>query len=168
VDRDRVTAENCENQDYSRSDIGRFKAEALADRLRSQFPGLTVEGIAADLEDLPLGFFQVQVLAGALDSRRARQALVSEIGWPLGIPVVDGGVGEGLVGRVQVFVPGETTACLECTWSSEDYRFLAAEYPCTPGAAATAPGAGRMLVYSQNAITILLSASRIRLIRFGL
>jgi hypothetical protein len=65
--------------------------------------------------------------------------LVSEIGWPLGVPVVDGGVGEGLLGRVQVFVPGAGTACLECTWGREDYRRLAAEYPCIPGAAASAP-----------------------------
>jgi hypothetical protein len=48
-------------------------------------------------------------------------------------------VGEGLVGRVQVLVPGPTTACLECTWGREDYRQLAAEYPCLPGASAQAP-----------------------------
>jgi hypothetical protein len=78
----------------------------------------------------------VDVLLGALDSRRARQVLASEMGWPLGVPVVDGGVGEGLLGRVQVFLPGPSAACLECTWGREDYRQLAAEYPCQPGAAA--------------------------------
>jgi hypothetical protein len=53
--------------------------------------------------------------------------------------VIDGGVGEGLLGRVQVFVPGESSACLECTWGDDDYRHLAAEYPCRPGAAVSAP-----------------------------
>jgi hypothetical protein len=40
---------------------------------------------------------------------------------------------------VQVFIPGPQNACLECTWSSADYRLLAAEYPCIPGARAAAP-----------------------------
>lgn len=139
VDRDRVEPRNLITQDFAPEDVGRFKAEVLAERLRQRFPTLTVEARTADLEDLPLGDFQVNVVLGALDSRRARQALASEIAWPLGVPVVDGGVGEGLRGRVQVFHPGPDRACLECGWSKEDYRHLAAEYPCLPGAAAEAP-----------------------------
>jgi hypothetical protein len=139
VDRDVVEERNCRNQGFEREDVGRPKAEFLAERLHRQFPGQRFEARAADLEDLPLGDFQVDVLLGSLDSRRARQVLVSEIAWPLGVPVVDGGVGEGLVGRVQVFLPRPGQACLECTWGQEDYRRLTAEYPCVPGGQAAAP-----------------------------
>jgi molybdopterin/thiamine biosynthesis adenylyltransferase len=139
VDRDTVEEKNLAQQDYGPQDVGRGKAEALARRLAGTFPQLRVEPFVADLEDVPLGAFRVDVLFGALDSRRARQTLISERGWPLGVPVIDGGVGEGLLGRVQVFVPGEASACLECTWGDADYRHLAAEYPCRPGAAVSTP-----------------------------
>ncbi len=139
VDRDVVEEKNLAQQDYGPRDVGRGKAEALARRLAGQFPHLRVEPFAADLEDVPLSAFRADVLLGALDSRRARQVLVSERGWPLGVPVIDGGVGEGLLGRVQVFAPADGSACLECTWGEADYRLLAAEYPCRPGAAAGAP-----------------------------
>jgi molybdopterin/thiamine biosynthesis adenylyltransferase len=139
ADRDRVEAKNLATQDFLPGDVGRFKSEALADRLSRQFPGQHFEPWKGDLEDMPLGWAAVDVLLGALDSRRARQVLVSEMAWPLGVPVVDGGVGEGLVGRVQVFQPGPAAACLECTWGREDYRRLAAEYPCLPGAAPAGP-----------------------------
>jgi molybdopterin/thiamine biosynthesis adenylyltransferase len=136
VDRDRVEAKNLATQDFRRKDVGRFKADVLAERLQAQFPQQRIEARSCDLEDLPRSEAAVDVLLGALDSRRARQMLISEMGWPLGVPVIDGGVGEGLVGRVQVFLPGPTSACLECTWGREDYRQLAAEYPCLPGASA--------------------------------
>jgi hypothetical protein len=139
VDRDRVEARNLATQDFVPADVGRPKADVLADRLRGAFPDLRVEARCCDLEELPAADAAVDVLLGGLDSRRARQVLVSEIGWPMGVPIIDGGVGEGLLGRVQVFVPGPETACLECTWGRDDYRLLAAEYPCRPGEAARAP-----------------------------
>jgi molybdopterin/thiamine biosynthesis adenylyltransferase len=139
VDRDHVEAKNLATQDFRPPDVGRPKAEVIAERLRNVFPDVEFEGTCADLEDLPLGAAEVDVILGALDSRRARQVLISEIAWPLGVPVVDGGVGEGLLGRMQVFLPGPERACLECTWGQADYRQLAAEYPCQPGEAAQAP-----------------------------
>jgi adenylyltransferase/sulfurtransferase len=139
VDRDTVEAKNLASQDFRSEDVGRPKALVLAGRLRESFPGLRVEAHCGDLEQLPREEAAVEVLLGALDSRRARQLLVSEIGWPLGVPVIDGGVGEGGLGRVQVFVPGPATACLECTWGSEDYRQLAREYPCEPGRSVRTP-----------------------------
>jgi hypothetical protein len=51
-------------------------------------------------------------------------------------------VGDPLLGRVQVFQPGPETACLECTWGQADYRLLAGEYPCVPGASAAGPPTG--------------------------
>ncbi len=139
VDRDTVEEKNLARQDYGPQDVGRGKAEALARRLAGPFPHLRVEPFAADLEDVPLSAFRADVLFGALDSRRARQLLISERGWPLGVPVIDGAVGEGLLGRVQVIRPGEANACLECGWGEADYRHLAAEYPCRPGEAVATP-----------------------------
>jgi molybdopterin/thiamine biosynthesis adenylyltransferase len=117
VDRDVVEEKNLANQDFRPCDVGKPKAVALADRLREQVPDVVVEAHHADLETLPLGLFAVDLVLGALDSRRGRQALVSEIAWPLGTPVVDGGVGEGLLGRVQVFVPGADHGCLVSVYS---------------------------------------------------
>jgi molybdopterin/thiamine biosynthesis adenylyltransferase len=163
VDRDVVETKNLRNQDYRPQDVGRSKAAVLAERIQGAFPGTTVEAHQADLETLPLGQFAVDLVCGALDSRRARQALVSDVAWPLGVPVVDGGVGEGLVGRVQVFVPGETAACLECGWGREDYRRLVEEYPCTAGAAPTAPGTAAPAV-TGAVVAGLMAAEALRLL----
>src|SRR5205814_1582034 len=93
VDRDVVEGKNLAAQDYRPEGVGRFKSDAQAERLRARFPRLTVESYPVDLEDLPLGVAAVDLILGGLDSRRARQVLVGEIAWPLGVPVVDGGVG---------------------------------------------------------------------------
>src|SRR5262245_15200047 len=79
IDRDLVETKNLANQDYRPGDVGRPKAEVLAERIRGQVPGLSVEARTGDLETLPLGFFAGDVVFGALDSRRARQALVSDV-----------------------------------------------------------------------------------------
>jgi adenylyltransferase/sulfurtransferase len=163
VDRDVVEAKNLANQDFRPSDVGKPKSQALAERLREQVTGVTVEAYHSDLEDLPLGVFAVDVILGALDSRRARHALVSEIAWPLGIPVVDGGVGEGLLGRVQVFVPGPDHACLECGWGEADYRKVAQEYPCVPGGAASGP-ATLAPAFSGSVVAGLMAAEAVRLL----
>jgi molybdopterin/thiamine biosynthesis adenylyltransferase len=163
VDRDCVAETNLANQDFRPCDVGKPKAEALAQRLREQHPGVTVEAYHADLEDLPLGVFAVEVVLGALDSRRGRQALVSEIAWPQGIPVVDGGVGEGLLGRVQVFVPGDASACLECGWGNEDYRKAVEEYPCIPGETASGP-ATLAPAFAGSVVAGLMAAEAVRIL----
>ena len=163
LDRDRVEAKNLHTQDYRPEDVGRFKAEALAERLRPRFPDVRIESITADLEDVPLGRFAVDLILGALDSRRSRQLLISEIAWPLGVPVVDGGVGEGWRGRVQTIVPAPDSACLECTWGREDYRQLTVEYPCIPDGAATAP-ATVSPAFAGAAVASVMTAEAIRCI----
>jgi len=142
VDRDRVEPKNLAAQDYRPEDVGQLKAEVQARRLHERFPDRAVEAWPVDLEDLPAGVACVDVVLGALDSRRARQVLVSELAWPLGVPTIDGGVGDGHIGRVQVFLPGTGAACLECTWGAADYRLAAAEYPCQPGASAQSAPTG--------------------------
>jgi molybdopterin/thiamine biosynthesis adenylyltransferase len=145
VDRDGVESANLATQGYLASEVGQPKAHVLGTRIQQNFPFVKVESYASDLEDLPLGVFHdVDLVIGALDSRRARQALATEIAWPLGLTVLDGavGVGAGLVGRVQVLKPESDSACLECSFSQEDYRLLAAEYPCNTDSMTTAPPSG--------------------------
>jgi molybdopterin/thiamine biosynthesis adenylyltransferase len=163
VDRDVVEAKNLTNQDFRRPDVGRPKAEVLAERLREGQHDATVEAVVGDLDQLPLGLFDVDLICGGLDSQRARQTLVSEIAWPLGKPVVDGGVGEGWLGRVQVFVPGTATACLECGWGSADYQRLVEEYPCHPGETFHAP-ATQSPAFSGAVVAGLMAAEGVRLL----
>src|SRR5262249_44930017 len=154
---------NLANQDYRPGDVGRPKAEVLAERIRGQVPGLSVEARTGDLETLPLGFFAGDVVFGALDSRRARQALVSDVAWPLRVPGVAGGGGGGLVGRVRVCGPGAALACLEWGWGREDYRRLAEEYPCTAGAAPSAPSTAAPAV-TGAVVAGLMAAEGLRLL----
>lgn len=144
VDRDLVEPHNVDNQFYSRHDVQRSKVEATADRIAEHFPSLNIERHATDLELLPWeAFAGVDLILAGLDGRRPRQ-LLAEKAAALGVPYIDGAVGEPMLVRVQVFVPGG--ACLECGWGPSDYRQLAAEYPCRPrpqSASATATETGR-------------------------
>jgi molybdopterin/thiamine biosynthesis adenylyltransferase len=163
IDRDRVEEKNLAAQDYRPADVGRFKADVHAERLRELFPGCRAESYPVDLEDLPAGLAEVDLVLGALDSRRARQVLAGDLAWPLGVPVIDGGVGDGGLGRVQVFVPGAGTACLECTWGSADYRLASAEYPCVPGGQAAAAPTGAP-AYLGSFTASLMATEAVRLL----
>jgi hypothetical protein len=137
VDRGTVEIRNTANQFYGPDCEGQAKVAATADRIQRLAPTLTVEQRVADLEDLPWGdFADVDVALAGLDSLGARQVLSEKL-FPLGIPLIDGAVGDPLLVRVQVLLPGH--ACLECSWGEEHYRQLATEYPCSPGKPAQAP-----------------------------
>jgi molybdopterin/thiamine biosynthesis adenylyltransferase len=164
VDRDGVETKNLATQDYRPWEVGQHKAHVLGRRIREDCPGVKVETYAADLEDLPIGLLHdLDMVVGALDSRRGRQALSLEMAWPQGIPIIDGGVGvaDGLVGRVQVFQPGPESACLECGFSVEDYKLLAREYPCVSGENPVLPPTGAP-AYLGAALASLLVAEAAR------
>jgi molybdopterin-synthase adenylyltransferase len=165
VDRDGVETANLATQGFLPSEVGQYKAHALGRRIKQSCPGVNVQSYATDLEDLPLGISaDVDLVIGALDSRRARQALVSDIAWPQGLPVIDGAVGvaAGLVGRAQVLRPGPESACLECLFSEADYRLLAAEYPCNPGFNSSVPPTGApAFLGSAVASIIVAEAARV-------
>jgi hypothetical protein len=131
VDRGAIEVANVASQGYCTREVGQFKAHALERKIRDDCPSVRIESYAMDLEDVPQGLFDVDVVIGALDSRRARQYL-TEMAWSRGVPVIDGGVGvtSGLVGRAAIFRPGPECACLECGLSREDYRLMSLEYSC--------------------------------------
>ncbi len=139
IDRDLIEPRNFVNQAFGEtSDVGRPKVDVIAASICRAYPGVDCDPRHIDLEDTSIDDFAGAALVlGGLDSLRARQCLITERAWPLSIPVIDGGVGEPALGRVQVFVPG--SACNECSWSTNHYRQLAREYPCDPGRRAEGP-----------------------------
>ncbi|MEM0375965.1 MAG: ThiF family adenylyltransferase [Nitrososphaerota archaeon] len=113
VDRDVVELSNLNRQMlFDESDIGRKKAEAGAEKLRAMNPHIRIEAYPSDLRDLPAELFaSVDVICSCLDSWGIRRWLNS-VAVLNNKPLVDGGI-EGMVGNVQVVIPGRT-ACLEC------------------------------------------------------
>ncbi len=88
---------------------------------------------------------------------------MNQAAWRLGVPWIDGAVdASGLLARVNVYVPGPESTCMECGWDDDDYDTAALEqpYPCQPGgggpAATNAPAslghitAGLMAVECQK------------------
>lgn len=133
VDPDRYTPENLATQSIYPRDSSRPKAIVMAARLRRINPQLKAVPIVAAVEDVPLGRLRADVILAALDRRRARQN-VNEIAWRLGVPWCDAGVmGQEMLARVNVYLPGMDTPCLECAWDRQDYDAIEQEYICGAG-----------------------------------
>lgn len=133
--------ENLASQDALPQDVGRPKAEVQADRARRIRRDLRVISIVADVEALPVGWLEADLVLTCVDSRRARQH-VNFVTRRLGIPWIDAGVlGSQLLVRIDVIIPDPDSddPCLECRWSDADYAALEQRYPCGPDASLTAP-----------------------------
>ena len=130
VDRDTYEHSNLAGQDITPHDIGRPKTLVQARRLRRLNPALEVIPRTGPVEDMPLGALRCDVLLACLDSRASRR-YVNQAAWRLGVPWIDTGVeGSGLLARVNVYVPGVESPCLECAWDERDYDALEQRYPC--------------------------------------
>ncbi len=166
IDRDRLEAKNLRNQCYGQpADVGRWKTDVTAEQIHLLNPAITVDTVAADLADVPLGkFVDVDLCLGGVDSLGSRQLLINDRAYAQGIPVIDGGVDAGgdWLGKVHGFIPGR--ACLECSWSAAHYRQVALETPCDPngdpsGPATLAPallGTAVASVMAAEAVKLLL------------
>ncbi len=133
VDRDVYEKQNLRGQAILPGDVGKPKALVQAERARRIRPALHVEPIHAAVEDVPLGRLRADVILACLDSKYARQQ-VNQIAWRLGIPWVDAGVAaDGLLARVNVYLPGDDQPCLECAWDERDYQTLEVKRPCQAG-----------------------------------
>lgn len=141
IDRDSYEQKNLAGQDITPGDVGKPKTLVQARRLEAIRPSLVVEAVCADVTTLPLGALRGNVILGCLDNNSARQ-VVSEAAWHLGVPFLDAGVrNDGLLARVNVYVPGPNAPCMQCAWDSRHYLSLEQEYPCD--GADTAPPATR-------------------------
>jgi len=136
IDRDAYEKSNLLSQDITPADVSKPKALVQARRLRRINPALCVDAIVGAVERVPLARLRGDLILACLDSRIARQH-VSQFAWRLGVPMIDAGVEPGgLLARVNVYVPGPDSPCLECAWDDRDYAALEQTYPCQ-GAAAT-------------------------------
>jgi molybdopterin/thiamine biosynthesis adenylyltransferase len=135
IDRDRYEAANRPGQAITPRDVGRPKALVQAGIVRRIAPALEVSAFVGEFEQIALGHLRCDLILACVDSRRARQS-VNEVAFHLGIPWIDSGVmAEGLLARVDVYVPGSDRPCLECAWDESDYRDIEQQYPCLAGAA---------------------------------
>jgi len=130
---------NLAAQNISRCDVGQSKVGALARRVRSIRPELSVTAIQAAASEVPMGLLRTDMLVACLDSRASRQS-INEIAFRLGVPWIDLGVlaSAGLA-RVNVYSPAVESPCLECAFDDSDYEAIEAEYPCGVGAAGELP-----------------------------
>jgi adenylyltransferase/sulfurtransferase len=129
-DPDCYTAENHPVQIIDAADVGRAKAVVQAERLRRIDSGIKVNAFEERVEDVPRGLLKCDLILSCLDSRAARQH-VNELATRLGATWIDSGIlGSQGLARVNAYVPGQDTPCLECAWSIQDYAALETEYVC--------------------------------------
>ena len=158
IDKDVYEARNVYSQDITPRDVGKPKAVVQARRLRRIRRSLRVEAISDAVERIPMGKLRSDVILSCLDSRISRQQ-VNQFAWRLGTPLIDAGVeAGGLLARVNVYVPGRDTPCLECAWDDRDYDALEQTYAClgrAEVAATNAPSSLGSLAASLQAIECL-------------
>jgi hypothetical protein len=110
--------------------VGEYKVAALARRLRVITPCLEVAALPSRIEDVPMGALRSDLFLACVDTRMARQT-INEIAWRLRTPWIDSGVlASEQLARINVYVPGVDTVCLECSWDAGDYAALETEFPC--------------------------------------
>jgi len=130
VDFDRVEVGNLSRSVlFSQADIGRWKVDVVAERLRAMSPRLEVKTIRGDVAyDVGLGLLRkTDVVIGCVDNRWARYC-INRLCMRAGIPWVDGGI-DALEGTVRVFAPGRN--CYACQLGPEGLKDLARRQPCS-------------------------------------
>lgn len=153
IDPDTVAAENIGTQQVYRSDVGRPKVSALAERLVDISPHARVWAVQASLDDLDDA--AVRRLAGgwlpgadgprpssallcAFTDAFPAQARVARLGLHLGVPVVGGTVyAEGRGVELTFAAPGITPACIRCAQRSRYVAYLEQGFVNTVGSAGT-------------------------------
>lgn len=130
VDFDHVERSNLSRAVLMREeDIGRPKAEVVAERAMAINPDVVVTPYVGDLR-AHFGIGKVasyDVVLGGLDSRLARLRLNSAA-YRARVPFVDGAI-EGLMGVVRVF-RAPLSACYECTLTDRDMELLNVRRSC--------------------------------------
>lgn len=134
VDPDSYSESNLRNQHIGRRDVGRPKVAAVARRLAELRPDVEVIPLVSAVEKMPLGLLRCDAILGCTDSRASRRYL-SEAAVHLGVPFVDAGVlALPALARVTIYAPAPEAACLQCSWSPEDYAQQEQTYPCSRAA----------------------------------
>lgn len=151
VDMDRVVRSNlnrCVLFTDRDAEVGRMKAEAVAEAASRLDPEAEVEALTERVEDLGERVFDGRdVVVGCVDNLATR-VHINANAYHLGVPYIDGGT-MGLMGKVQVVVPPRTS-CVECTLNASHYRIIEQRYSCT--------GAGVTFVEPKLASEVTTSA----------
>lgn len=131
VDFDRVEKDNLSRSvlfTKDDADAGRYKVDAVVQRLRQMAPETEVTPICGDIAyDVGLGLIrQMNVLIGCVDNRWARYC-INRHAMRAGIPWVDGAI-DTLEGTARVFRPGEN--CYACNLGPEGLRDMARRMSC--------------------------------------
>ncbi len=131
VDFDSYDESNVPSQNISPRDVGRPKAVVLARQIRRLNSELAVTALVQSVEDVPLGLLRADLILAAVDSNQARQT-IAQVGWRLGVPVVDTGVeASQRLARVSVFIPAPDAACITCHFTAQDIANLETRRWCS-------------------------------------
>ncbi len=117
VDYDVVEFSNISRGSFEKEDIGRNKAEALAEKLGKNSPYTEIKAIPAKVEECDENILKFDVILSALDNMPTRVWLASHC-VKHAIPLVDGGIKE-FQGRVQTYLP--EGPCLACNIPMDRY-----------------------------------------------
>jgi len=127
VDYDVVEFSNVSRGSFEKEDIGRNKAEVLAEKTEKRSPYAKIISIPARVEECDADLLRSHVIISALDNMLARIWLASFC-VKHAIPLVDGGIRE-FQGRVQTYLPD--TPCLACSIPLENYaEIVELKNPC--------------------------------------
>lgn len=119
VDRDTINERNVIlSSPFYRKDIGRNKAEVVAERLKEKYEGVRAEAFACWDYEVPVeAFAKCDIIVLGVDSNAARQR-VNALNMELGKPIINIGFW-GWEASCTIFVP-KKTACWSCLWRPND------------------------------------------------
>lgn len=116
---------------FRESDIGRYKAEVVTERVKELNTDVQVHTVIGKLE-LAFGrglLREMNVVLGCLDSVSARR-LLNKRCYFAGVPWIDGGISHSL-GNVALFNPRvPETACYRCKMDTSAWERLNEKYSC--------------------------------------
>ena len=130
VDRDVVELSNISRMIFfEASDLGKNKAEVLAENVHKKYPFVETSAYRGDLESMPLKLFlDSEVIVSGLDNLVSRIYL-SQISRKYSIPLIDGGI-MGMSARVQTYISSEA-ACPICIFPPNQYsNIVGLRNPC--------------------------------------
>ncbi|UCG69550.1 MAG: ThiF family adenylyltransferase [Thermoplasmata archaeon] len=127
VDYDDVEFSNVSRGLFEKEDIGRNKAEVLAEKIGTNSPYAEIEALSARVEECDSEQLKCDVILSALDNMPTRIWLVSFC-VKNAIPLIDGGVKE-FQGRIQTYIPNGP--CLACNIPMDRYaEIMELSNPC--------------------------------------
>jgi molybdopterin/thiamine biosynthesis adenylyltransferase len=118
IDPDIFSIENISRHECDLTDLGRFKVDAIKEKLLRINPFAKVETFNYDVlnkhKTLKKMFIDASLVIGATDKESAQLRINREC-WKYGIPTLYGGCyDEARGGEVLFVIPGKTRVCLEC------------------------------------------------------